>query len=171
MDIAYISSQAVKIKGKVASFIVGKPETKAKLAADAVIAFDASPVDTSTIEGARVTIGGPGDYEVSGVKFGGLKGSESALYYISLDNMIVLVAKASALKSKEILRDADIALLEADSLVDTSLLATLNPKVCVFYGSEAQANIASLGKETTAVSKYTTTRDKLPAEMEAVLLS
>lgn len=170
MDIAFVSGESVKIKGKTASFIVGKPDTKAKLVADAAITFDATPFDISSIEGARVTLAGPGDYEVGGIKLVGLKDHGSPLYYMTLDGIVMLVVKASSFKSKEVARDADVAVIFADGLVDTSLLATLNPRVCVFYGPEAQANIASLGKEATIGTKYTTTRDKLPAEMEVVLL-
>lgn len=171
MDITLLSPSAIKIKGKTVSFIVEPRDTKGKLAADAVLTFDATPIDILGIEGARVTIAGPGDYEVGGVKMAGLKNNDAAMYYISLDNMMVMVGKASTLKSKELVRDADIAVIFADSPVDTSLLATLNPRTVIFYGPQAEENVKLLGKEATASSKYSVTKDKLPAELEAVLFS
>ena len=171
MDVILLSPNAVKIKGKTVSFVVEPRDTKGKLAADAVITFDETPIDISAIEGVRVTLAGAGDYEVGGVKMVGVKNNESTLDYISLDNMMVMVGKASTLKSKEVVRDADIAVIFADSLVDTSLLATLNPRVVIFYGSQSEENIKLLGKEASASTKYSVTKDKLPAELEAVLFS
>lgn len=171
MDVTLLSPGSIKVKGKVASFIVEPRDTKGKLAADAVITFDSTPIDISAIDGARVTLAGPGDYEVGGVKLVGVKGPSSSMYYINLDNMSVMVGKVSAFKGKDTLRDADVAIFFADELVDASLLATLDPRVTAFYGEKAEENIKALGKESTPVSKYTITRDKLPAEMEAVLLA
>lgn len=171
MDITSLSPNAIKIKGKTTAFIVEPRDTKGKLAADAVITFDKTPIDIAGIEGVRVVIAGAGDYEVGGTKLVGVASQGVSLYYIGLDNAIVMVGKASAFKNKETLRDADIAILYADGLTDASLLASLNPSVVIFYGPQAAENIKALGKETTAVSKYSITKDKLPTEMEAVLLS
>ena len=171
MDVILLSPNSVKIKGKTVSFIIEPRDTKGKLAADAVITFDATPIDTSHIEGVRVAIAGAGDYEVGGVKMFGLKNDDTAIYYINLDNMMVMVGKASTLKSKEVVRDADVAVIYADSAVDASLLATLNPRSVIFYGPQGTENIKVLGKEATASSKYSVVKDKLPAELEAILFS
>lgn len=170
MDVTLLSPNSVRIKGKTVSFIVEPRDTKGKLTADAVITFDTTPIDISGIEGARVTLAGAGDYEVGGVKMAGVKNNEASLYYINLDSMMLMVGKASTLKSKEVVRDADIAVIFADSPVDTSLLATLNPRTVIFYGPQSQENIKLLGKETSASTKYSVTKDKLPAELEALLL-
>lgn len=171
MDIALLSPGSIKVKGKIASFIVEPRDVKGKLAADAVITYDSTPIDISAVEGARVTLAGPGDYEVNGIKIVGLKSQNSSVYYLNIDNMSVMVGKSSAFKSKEILKDADVAVLFADELVDASLLATLDPRATVFYGEKAEENIKALGKEAAATNKYSVTKDKLPTEMEAVLLS
>ena len=171
MDITLVAPEAIKIKGKTISFLVEPRDTKGKLAADAVITFDKSFIETTHIDGTRVIIAGPGDYEVGGVKVLGVKSLVTSLYYVALDNVAVLVAKASALRSKEVIKDADVVILFADTPVDTSLLATLNPRVVLFYGPQSQENIKLLGKEATPTTKYTTTKDKLPSEMEAVVLA
>ena len=169
MDITSLSPSSVKIKGKLASFIVEPSLSKASLTADAVINFAVS--ENVPVEGVRLIMQGPGEYEVGGVKITGLTSADTTLYYLSLDGMVLMVGKASALKNKELARDTDIVILSADSVVDASLLATLNPRVALFYGPEAEANIKSLGKEATGTTKYSITREKLPAELEAVLIS
>lgn len=171
MDVTLLPPHAIKIKGKTASFLVEPRDTKGKLAADAVITFEQTPIDTSLIEDVRVIISGAGDYEVGGVKMAGLKSNESSLYYLNMDNMMVMIGKASSLKSKEVVRDADVAILFADAPVDTSLLATLNPRSVIFYGPLGAENMKLLGKEATSSSKYSVTKDKLPAELEAILFS
>lgn len=171
MDITLLSPNSIKLKGKVASFLVEPRDTKGKLAADAVITFDNTPIDTSAIEGVRVVIAGAGDYEVGGVKMVGVPGQGATLYYINIDSIIIMVGKSSALKNKESLRDANIAILFSDGPTDTSLLASLGSSVAIFYGTSAMENIKSLGKEASAVMKYTITKDKLPTEMEAILLA
>ncbi len=170
MDISILSETSIKIKGKTASFAIDPRNIKGKVEVDAVIVCDNDVLATDRIESSRLTIQGPGEYEIGGVKISGVKSQNHSLYYLSLDNMVVMVGKASDLKGKESIRDADIVVIHADSVVDTSLLATLNPKTAVFYGEFAKANGTALGKEVTPVGKYIITRDKLPAELEAVLL-
>jgi len=171
MDIALVSPNSIKIKGKVASFLVEPRDMKGKAQADAVITFDSSPIDISSIEGARVVLSGAGDYEIGGVKLIGLKNNEAALYYINMDNIVIMVGKASSLQNKEVVRDADVAVVFSDAAVDSSLLATINPRTVIFYGPQAQENSKLLGKEVTTATKYSITKDKLPAELEAILFS
>lgn len=170
MDIAHLSETSVRIKGKSATFLIGEYEGRAKVSADAIIGFDDKPLESAAIEGVRVSLSGPGDFEVGGVKIVGIKTPGGTSYYMGLDNMVVLVAKASALSSKESLKDASAVILYADTLVDTSLLATIAPLAVVIYGPSAAATLHALGKESAAVSKYSVTKDKLPSEMEAILL-
>lgn len=170
MDIALLSPSSVKIKGKSISFLVEPRDTKGKITGECIITFDSTPIDISSIEEARVILNGPGDYEIGGVKIAGIKSPEGNSYFLSIDGLSVFLARASSLHSKESLKDASVVVLFADSSVDMSLLATISPSVVVVYGPSATATLSALGKPSDPVNKYSVTKDKLPTEMEAVLL-
>ena len=170
MEIAIVSAESIRIKGKQTTFVVDPVATKAKVTADAVLFTKGSGVDTASVEGSRLTIAGPGEYEIGGVKISGVKSGETTAYYLSLDGVTVLVSPTSMLKNKESLRDVDLVALQVDSVVDQSALATVANGVALFYGGQAAENVKGLGKEVQPVAKYVTTKDKLPQEMEIVLL-
>lgn len=169
MEIALLNPTTLRFKSKLASLVVDPTEGKAKIQADATILMQSKAL--VEVEGSRVTISGPGEYEVGGVKITGARSAESVIYYFTMDLVTVLVATASSIKAKESLRDVDIAVLLAESVVDPSALATVASGAAVFYGPEAVENIKVLGKEVAGISKYVITKDKMPAEMEAILLA
>ncbi len=171
MDITILAPESIKIKGKLASFIIQAGAVKGKNQADAIIFFDRNPLDSSFAEGVRLAMSGPGEYEIAGVKVGGTKNTDTTVYYLSIDSMVVLAGKASGIKGKDSLRDSDVACVYADSVVDTSALASLGAHVVIFYGPQAKENVAALGKEAVASAKYTIARDKLPVDLEVVLLA
>lgn len=144
---------------------------KAKLQADGVVLTQGSSLEVPEVEGSRLVMAGPGEYEVGGVKVSGVRSGELAAYYLSVDGIMVLVGSTSGIKSRENAKDADVSVLLADSVVDQSALATVTNNVAVFYGPQAEENIKSLGKEIQPVGKYVITKDKLPQEMEVVLLA
>lgn len=170
MEIALISPTSIKIKGKQVSFLINPVLGKAKLAADAVFLTSDNTVESPEVEGVRLTMSGPGEYEVGGVKITGVRIAEHTSYFFTVDGVSVLVATASSLKGKESLRDVAVAVIAADAPVDESVLATVTDNVAVFYGQEAVETVKALGKEVQPVPKYVVTKEKLPQEMELVLL-
>ncbi len=167
MEIALVGPTSLRIKGKLAALAVD-PVAKTKILAEAVLLLSGKDAQ---VEGSRLSISGAGEYEVGGVKITALKHESSIAYYVSLDGMTVLVAKASGLKGKENLRDVEIAVVLADGLVDPSILATVADGLAIFYGPFAKENMHAMGKNVEPVGKYATTKEKLPVEMEVVLLS
>lgn len=170
MDVSIVTPASIRIKGKQVSFLVDPVATRAKQEADAVLLTHGNTITTNDIEGVRLTMSGPGEYEVGGVKITGVRSGEGTVYYFIMDSISVLVATANSLKGKESSRDVGIALINSDGLTDQSALATVDSNVVLFYGQEAAANVKALGKDLPAVTKYTTTKEKLPQEMEVVLL-
>lgn len=170
MEVALVSPETLKLKGKTAQFVIDPTAGKAKLQGDAVLLLKEQSTSVD-VEGSRLTIAGPGEYEISGVKITGVRNGESTTYFLTLDTIAVLVGTTSSLKGKESLRDVDMVVLLADSLVDQSALATVASKVAVFYGPQAGENVTALGKTAEPVGKYVVTKDKLPQEMEVILLA
>lgn len=169
MEVALVAPTTIRLKGKLATLLVDPVATRGKQQAEAALLLNLSKTDAE-IEGLRLTMAGPGEYEVSGVKITGIRNEAGILYYLTLDNVKLLVGAASSLKGKESLRDVDIAVLLAEGLVDQSALATVADSVAIFYGPQTQENAKVLGKEAQSVNKYVITKEKLPQEMEVVIL-
>jgi len=171
MEIAIVSAASIRIKGKLATLVVDPSLAKTKVTADATLILKRDSAEGGEVEGSRLTMSGPGEYEVGGVKITGVKGGDCTAYYLSLDGISLLVTPVSSLKGKESLRDVDIVILLADALADPSALATVTSGVAVFYGPQAEENVKALGKEVQKVEKYSIAREKLPQEMEVILLA
>ena len=170
MEVALVSSTSIRLKGKVVSFVVDPVSAKSKVQADAIVLLQDRATD-ALVEGSRLTMSGPGEYEISGVKITGIAGGESTSYFLTLDGVTVLLSKASTLKGKESLRDVDVTVLLADEVADQAALTTVTSEVALFYGEKAAENAKALGKEPQVMNKYVVTKDKLPAELEVVLLA
>ncbi len=169
MEITILSPKSIKIRGKQATFIVDPVGLKGKQQADAIIGLDMT-VDRESVDGAHVTFDGPGEYEIGGTKITGLGSREKTLFYFSIENMVLLLAKASSLKEKDI-REINILLLHADEVSDSAALAATEASVILLYGEKAQETAKIVGKTLESVTKYSITKDKLPSEMEVVVFA
>lgn len=175
MDIALIQKDIIKIKGKHSAVIVGVPDTeqlKTKTPADAVLLLKRTgSFDSSKVEGSRLIIKGPGEYEISGVKISAISAENDLSFDIEIDGLNMFLGSISGLKKiKDKLKEENIAVVYSDLENDSSVITTLTPRVVVFYGERAEESIKTLGKTVNPVSKYSTTPEKLPAEMEIVQL-
>lgn len=174
MEITRVSEQSIKIKGKQVSVLVNPLPGKIKTSADIVMFFERVPevFDSATVEGLKLVVEGPGEYEVGGVKITGERYGDIYYYLISLDGLELIIAKGSTLaRLKEFLREAQMACVLADMVINQSMIAALNASVLLFYGEKAEENVKALGKEDVgAVSKYIITREKIPSEMQVVWL-
>jgi hypothetical protein len=172
MEIAKLSDTSVRIKGKVATLAIAPLGLKAKPAVDAALflqhTFD---MKNLTVEGETIIINGPGEYEIKSVKFVGKGKGEDLGYLARIEGMLVYMVKASSLvKSKELMEDCQVLLVDADVAVEENVVAASNAQVAVLFGAHAQEIAKQLGKENAPVGKYVTTKDKLPAETEVVVL-
>lgn len=172
MEIAFLQGNGLKIKGKQVTVIVDQTDPKGKTTADAMLLLGASRTSDLFREDTGVVFQGPGEYEVKGVKITGFKTEGETVYTMSVDGMSVFVGRVtSSVKAKDKLHEHDVAVFFADEVLPQATMGLLNPNVIVFYGEKAAENTKSFGKEeVAAVGKYTTTKDKLPAEKEFVLL-
>lgn len=173
MEIALISKDVIKIRGKRASLVVDPMNLGVKTAADMILLFhDFSSHSFPKIEGSRLTIYGAGDYEVSGIKISGEGLQEGIIYTVRVDGMSLLLTESKVLKKLQgNLGESQMVVVKADESLDASAVAALSPRVVVLYGEHALEIAKSLGKESIApVSKYSTTLEKLPEEMEVVVL-
>lgn len=174
MDVMILSGNALRIKGKNASFVVNPTKETNKTEADFILALNQdSSFSDAKIEGSRITIKGPGEFEVGGIKVSAIKVSEELVASVDVDSVKVLVGSGESIeKIQEKMEGSDILVVNSNNKFNYSILATLEPKVLVVYGDLKDEVSKSLGKESAEkTNKFSTTRDKLPAELAYVLLS
>lgn len=171
MEVSLINKDAIKIKGKRGAVVID-PSSDLKTAADAVILLqDSTSYSFPKIEGARVVIHGAGDYEISGIKISGFGNKDSLYYSLRIDQLSVLLTDSVSLKkSQENIEESQVVIVKANSQLEPSIITALSPVVVIVYGEKAAEVARTLGKESSKVSKYITTVEKLPVEMEVTVL-
>lgn len=172
MDISILSKNSIKIRSRHASIIVDPSVDGSKVSSDAVILLNYNNVDLSRAMDYRIVINGPGEYEISGVKVLGIKGDRGFVYSMAADGLSVIFGKSSEVsKIKDDTFLCQIAILNVDDEFSSSIVTKLEPKIVVLYGDNKESGAKILGKESTPpIKKFTITKEKVPEEMEVVML-
>lgn len=171
MEVTYLSENCIKIRSKLANFVINPTEAIPKIEADAAISFLGDNIDVSRISQFSAVISGPGEYEIKGVKISSTKYPQGLVYKLSIDKMDVTVAKASALFNADNVVGAHVLIIEADRLPSDKTITAIQPNVVVLYGDKAK-EAAKILKEGAgeSISKFAVTLEKLPQEMEVITL-
>lgn len=173
MDIQILGGTSLKIKSKKTTLAVDPKASISRFDADAVLSMDKDS-DTKRVDNFRVLITGAGEYEVSGLKISGIKAGKDVMFGLTSENVDILVTKASFLEniSAEKVGEYGIAVINADAKLNQSILTSMEPSVVILYGEKAKEEAKAMGKENASVSsKISISEDKLPEEMEVMLLS
>ncbi len=172
MDFQLIGENTLKIKIKKTTLALNPKSSVSKFDADAILLLDKDS-DVSRISNPRVIISGAGEYEVSGLKISALKAEDDLLYELSIDSASALVAKASSLEkvSSDKLGDYKVALINVDTDLNQSKVTAIEPRLVILYGEKAKEGAKVLGREDVSKSsKISVSEDKLPEELEIMLL-
>lgn len=188
MDIYHVGLTAIRIKGKKTTLVVD-PFTKEtaglkwhQTPSDAVLLTSSASwrtphIRTSAVDNYRVVIDGPGEYEVGGVAIVGIPIGQITSYYIKIDGIALLHLGLLdiPLSDSEFDRYPAIDILFVSVSSEAPRLVTkLEPKIIVpmnFTQASMAPFLKELGKEDVKPQpKLTTTREKLPAELEVVVL-
>ena len=171
MEISKLSSQTLKIRGKKTALLIDPVKETPKTACDGVIVLSAQEIDMSRSEGARVFIKGAGEYEVGGIKISAQMFGAELVYGFIIDGIRLLVATSQGLKNAKDLKEYHVLLVNARDAIDSSLVTSVAPRLLVLYGENAEKVAQSIGKEAQTMSRYSVTSDKLPEEMQVVILA
>jgi hypothetical protein len=168
MEIALVPQSALRIKGKQMTIGVDQVD---KTNSRATIVLHVAPELLKTPED-HVLIDGAGEYEVGGIKINGTRNNQNVLYSMNVDSVEVLVGKISVLDAMQHkLKEHNIVVALCDEVVTASFLTSLASNVVIFYGEKAAEISQAFGKDTVKpMPKYQTTKDKLPQEVETVIL-
>ena len=185
MDIYFLGFTAVRIRGKRASLVIdpfSKETTGAKFErteADAILVSTKNSSRTSLVQvsNARVVIDGPGEYEVGGVTILGIPIGNVTTYVIKIDGITGLHLGDIT----RVLSDSEIEKYPSTDILFVSVgketpdvIAKLEPKIVIpmeFTSETLALFLKELGKEgVRRQSKLTITKEKLPSELEVVVL-
>ncbi|MEX2007338.1 MAG: hypothetical protein WD992_01055 [Candidatus Levyibacteriota bacterium] len=170
MEIAYLGNNCVKIRSKLANFIIDPTENISKTEADAIISLNGNESNISKVSQFRLIVSGPGEYEIKGVKISGTKSDAGIIYRLTLDKLGVILGKASLVSKSENV-SANVVVLDADEVPSDKVITAMQPNVVVMYGEKAKEAAKTLkdgGVES--VNRFVVAYEKLPQEMEVVVL-
>lgn len=147
MEISKIGESSIKIKGKNASIVID-PTSKV----DAQIVIVTKPEDTlalDKVEGVRLVISGPGEYEAGGVSVTGKKVSGGMTYQIQESNKIIFstAASVSGIPDDE---EFDCLIVEVTGAFKEDTLSSINRKCTVLFGDLALVDLKSENHEQAA---------------------
>ncbi len=171
MEITYLGESSIKIRSKLATFVINPNASIAMTEADAIISFSNDDIDTSKVSQFRTIISGPGEYEVKGVKITSAKSGEGIVYKLSMDKLEVTLGKASAISAADNVVGAHVVIIETDGLPSDKAITSMQPNVVVLYGGKAKEAAKAIKEGAgESINKFVTTFEKLPQEMEVVTL-
>ncbi len=173
MDVALLNKNTLRIKGKNGSLIINPTSAIGKTEADAIVLLEESADQKAEkVEGSRITIKGPGEYEVNGIKISATRVGKDLVANIDVDGLKLLVGKGSTIEEiHDKTPECKIAVINSDDDFNHSFLTSLEPSALLVYGDKKEEVAKSLGKTDAAyASKFSATSEKLPAEMQLILL-
>ncbi|MBI5123379.1 hypothetical protein HZA75_05990 [Candidatus Roizmanbacteria bacterium] len=168
MEITLLPKNGLRLKGKQTTLAID-PQDKATYGGVLLIEKSADQI----INQEEVIISSTGEYEIGGIKMTGSRTEGGMLYSLSIDGVEVLVGKLDALeKMQHKLKEHNIVIVKCDVEGNASFITSLAENVVIFYGDKAKEIASSFGKENIKeMSKYSTTKDKLPADVETIVLA
>lgn len=173
MEVALLDKTSLRIKSKHTNFVVDPFEKLSKTSTDAVLLLSGINANLSKVTDYRVVIKSPGEYEVGGIKISAIDIDGSTVYALTVDNVDVLLAKTSSVtKVSEKLKEYQIAIFNVDSEINQTVVTALEPRVVILYGEKAAEAAKALSKgDAQVLQKFSASEDKLPEEMQVIVLS
>lgn len=171
MEISYLGQSSFRLKGKNAVVVTDPYAFTKRVAADVVTVSGEATV--SKIDGTPYVIHGAGEYEVRGIGVIGFSTGNNTMYRIEIDGVSVvhLGNLARSLTTTEIdeLDGVDILLIATGAHAVT-MVNEIEPSIVIPIGDTA-AFLKEIGKEgIIAQPKLTVSKDKLPEQLEVVVL-
>ncbi len=169
MEIAILPKTSLRLKGKNASFVVN-PEDNSGYNATILLGKIHKAAKVAEDD---VVIDGAGEYEIGGVKITGVRSGSEVLYSLKIDEVEIALGTLAAfdvLHSK--MKEYDVFVVLCDEVRNVSFLTSLDSRVMIFYGEKAQEIAKASGKDgVKEMPKYAVTKDKLPQEVETIVLA
>ncbi len=171
MEITLLGPNSIKLRGKHAAVTIN-PLEKTSVTNAAIILGNLDK-NLLKIREDIVTIEGPGEYETGGIKIVGIQNETETIYSLTIDNISILIGKITEVeKIYQKLQEHHVALLLADSPRDAAFASGLASNALLFYGEQGAVMAQTLAKDKLKkMNKYQIFFDKMPSEVETVLLT
>lgn len=173
MEVALVGEKTLRIRSKNSSVVIDPTKNINKIEANAIVYTSLNgDLTDAKIEGSRIDIKGPGEYEVGGIKVEAVKVDGDLAVILEVDGVKLLIGKGKEIKEiHDKIGAFHVAVINADLEFEYSSLTSLEPNVLIVYGNKREEVRKFLGKTDTAgASKFSTTVEKLPSEMQMVIL-
>lgn len=147
MEISKVSNTSVKLKGKNASVVI---DPSGKVDAEIVIASshpDSLAIDK--VDGKRLIISGPGEYEVGGISITG-KETKGGVLYQMYDQVKVLFAPSAAISFVPDDEEFDALIIKISGEIPKDAFAPINAKCVVLLGDLSLTHMTASEVENTA---------------------
>lgn len=169
MEIALLPKSGLRVKGKQAALAIDPSD---KGIYETVLLLTRTS-DEVTKQEDTILITGAGEYEIGGIKVTTMRSEADLLHSITVDGVEVLVGTLANLeKMQHKLKEHQVVVVNCAAEGTASFITSLTENVVMFYGDKAKEISASFGKENVKeMAKYSSTKDKLPTEVETVLLA
>jgi hypothetical protein len=169
MEIAILSQDSIRVKGKSSSIVIN-PQNKSVPLQAAILIGVQQGKNFNPEEG--IVIDGPGEYEIGGVKISGMRGKDEVVYSMTVDGVAIALGTLTALSAaQQKIKEHNIVVSLTMTEMEAAFVTSIAVNSVLFYGPVADKVVSNFAKEgVKEMSKYSTTLDKLPQEMETVLL-
>lgn len=189
MEITHLGHACFRLRAKNTALVIDPFSSKmtglrmSKVTADAVLCTHGhlDHHDLERVEGYRVVIDAPGEYEVGGAQILGIAAFHITLYQIKLEGLTLAhlgdLGQTLTDKMVEELDGVDILMIPTGG-VNTigpaeaaQVVAQLEPKIVIPMHYPVDLFLKEMGKEGVKPQpKLVITKDKLPEEMEVIVL-
>lgn len=171
MEISVQDKNSLRIRGKHAGIFVNPQDAGGNY--NMAILIGNPLKSTLKVREDVVVIDGPGEYEAGGIKVTGLRTESGTVYSIVLDNLQINLGDGKALeKAYQKLKESNLTVVFVDELGGgTDFLTSITMNSMLFFGPNARTLFDTFEKNEKKISqKFSISSDKLPVEMETVLL-
>ncbi|MEK7186600.1 MAG: hypothetical protein AAB675_04565, partial [Patescibacteria group bacterium] len=129
-----------------------------------------SDADSSKVSEYRVVIKGVGSYEVAGARVNGFSSGDNFYYALVVDGINIFIGRNTDIEKQQEKGAYSVLILNIEGEFKPTMVSSFEPNLAILYGPDAEAGAKLLGKEYQTASKFSQTAEKLPVDMQVVLL-
>jgi L-ascorbate metabolism protein UlaG (beta-lactamase superfamily) len=174
MEITHLGNTSFRLKGKIATLITDPAVAKLPKHVMADIVTGSA----GEVEGSPYVINGPGEYEIKGVGVIGRTIEKNTMYRIEIDGLSIVhlgdVNRTLSTEEVDSLDGVDILMIPVSGSATVPVINEIEPSIVIpmrYSRDELAAFLKEIGKEDVVPQpKLIVTRDKLPEQMQVVIL-
>ncbi len=162
MDVSIIKDSSLRIKGNKTAIVIDPLPLKVE-AQIAIVTGSSSDISFEKVEGLKLIIEGPGEYEVGGVSVV-VKRIKDDLCFDIVENSKILFILSSAISKISQEEDYDAVIIKVNSKLTEDMFSAINSRLYILYGDMNLATLKSENVEKTnrvSLKKAADTSEKI----------